>query len=387
MSGLKMRFGGDSTGQAHSTDFSHLENNPNYKPEETSTSEEVVDAQPAETEVTGDTPNNIPDNTVPTDNSVDGQSSLTNNDPKPEGQPSVELTDDILFKTLSEKLGKDVTSFDELVSKPAEIDPQVKALNEWKEKTGRPIEDYFRFQKDFSQASDLEVAREFLQIQYPTFTKDEIDLELEQFIVSDDDLDTDEARKKLNLKKYAIEGRKTLESMRAELGEPSTDYLTPEVKEQVNFAKQIQQEILANQEQQKQYAKSISEAAMSTEAMKLNLSDELSIDFKVSEQDRQALPSFIDEMPHWRNEDGSWNHKSVVEDSIKIKYFDDILKLVFQQGVSSGTDDVVKQAKNSTLGSSSSAGANQPTGQTKPVIEGIDRILGKQSGMKLKFGN
>ena len=172
MSGLRMKFGGSGEGSTQSTDFSHLEKNPNYKPE-------------------GD---------EPTGNEPTG-SSLNTNNPEPTGNEPLTVTDELLFKSLSEKLGKEVKSFDDLTPAPLEIDPQVKALNEWREKTGRPIEDFFKYQRDFTQVNDLEIAREFLQIEYPTLTSDEISLELEKFVPSEDDLDTDTAKKNLKLKK------------------------------------------------------------------------------------------------------------------------------------------------------------------------------------------
>lgn len=417
MSGLKMKFGGDSkTNQStHNTDFTYLENNPSYKPNPTV--EEPLENKPDgegstgsssknnEPDLTGESPtldkpndnepigsesNNIPEEPKPLENKPDREgstgSSLNNNEPDLTGQEPTKITDELLLQNLSEKLGRELTSFDELVPSSVEIDPQVKALNDWKEKTNRPIEDFFKFQKDFNEVSDLDVAREFLQIEYPTLTSDEINLELEQFVASEDDLDTDIARKNLNLKKYAIEGRSVLEKMKADLGEPSENTLTPEIKEQLDFAKQVQEQINTNQEQQKSYIEGITQAALDTDNMKLDLSDDLSINFKISDEDKKDIPSFINEMSHWKTEDGSWNHKEVVQDSIKIKHFNDILKLVYEQGLNSGKDEVIKQAKNSTLGNSTSMKGEQSQGQSKAVIEGIDELLKQHQGMSLRFG-
>ena len=140
----------------------------------------------------------------------------------------------------------------------------------------------------------------------------------------------------------------------------------------------------ANSGQQKDYADNISKVALSSEGMNLKLSDDLNIDFKISDEERKELPTLINDMPHWRNEDGSWNHKAVVDDAIKIKHFDKMLRLAYEQGQNSGKDDIIKDAKNSTLGDPK--GAEQSTVKKKGKIDGIDKLLGKQS-MKTRFGN
>ena len=411
MSGLSMKFGnsGEST---FDTDFSHLENNPNYNPDgeqpsddEPSGTESVGGEPTGEQQPNGDEPVNESAGQEPTGNETDGDelsraepqntpdgdeptgnSSLNNNEPETTGDRQLTVTDEMLLQHLSEKLGREVINLDDLIPQPVEIDPQVKALNDWKEKTGRPIEDFFKYQKDFSQSSDLEIAREFLQIEYPTLNKDEINLELEKYVANDDDLEIDIDKKNLELKKYAVKGRDVLNDLKSELGEPSSATLTPEIKKQLDFAKDIQEQIEANQGQQKEYAEGITKASLSTDSMKLSLSDDLSIDFKVSEEDKKSIPSFINEMPHWRNEDGSWNHKAVVEDSVKIKHFDAMIKLAYEQGLNSGKDDLLKNAKNSTLGNTSTMDSQQGQGKKKPVIEDIDRLLGNQ-GISFKFGN
>jgi hypothetical protein len=399
MSGLKIKsFGSQEPSSA--TDFSHLENNPNYNPEVEPTGDEPVEPtgdesdagqpavnEPEPLEPTGDEPAVLPEGEPEVIdepiNTPQGDSSLND---EPSGQPQLEVTEEMLLKSLSEKLGKEITSLDDLTPSPVELDPQVKAINDWKEKTGRPIEDFFKFQKDFTTVSDLDVAREFLQIEYPTLTKDEIALELEQFVPADDDLDNETAKKNLALKKYATKGRSVLETMKAELGEPSQARFTPEVTEQLDFAKNVKQQIEDNQIQQKAYFDNISKAAVSTDSMKLQLSDDLNIDFKISEDDKKTIPSFINEMPHWKTETGEWNHKAVVEDSIKIKHFDKIIKLAYEQGLNSGKDEVIKQAKNTTLGNTPSSASQQGQGTKKPKYEGLDKMLEAQTGTRLRFG-
>ena len=209
-------------------------------------------------------------------------------------------------------------------------------------------------------------------------------MELQNFSPNEEDYEGEASKRALELKKYATKGRKALEGLKVELGEPSTASLSPEIKKQIEYAKQVQVQIESNQGQQKEYTEGITKAALSTEGMKLNLSEGLSIDFKISDKDKKGIPALINEMPHWRTEDGNWNHKAVVQDAIKIKHFDAMVKLAYEQGLSAGKDDLLKKAKNSTLGNPQ-GNATQPQGTKKPIIEGLDKMLGGQK-LTMRFG-
>lgn len=298
--------------------------------------------------------------------------------------PIFDPTEDQLFKHLSDKLGKEVKSLDDLKHKEVKIDPQVEALNQWKEKTGRPIEDFFKFNKDYSSVSDIEIAREALQLEYPTLTREDIELELStKFIQNEDDLDTDIARKNLELKKYATKGRQALDQMKGDLGQPSDYVLTPEIRQEVEFAKEMKKQIEDNNLYQTSYNKGINNATNQTEIVPLRLSDDLSIDYKVSQEDKKSLQSFINEMPHWRNEDGSQNFQEIVKDSVKIKYFDNMVKLAYEQGLNAGKDQVVKDAKNITIDQSDSMNTLQSTGRKKPIYENLPKHF-LSSGLSIK---
>jgi hypothetical protein len=88
-------------------------------------------------------------------------------------------------------------------------------------------------------------------------------------------------------------------------------------------------------------------------------------------------------MPHWRNEDGSWNHRAVVEDGIKIQNFDKMVQLAYEQGLNSGKDELIKETKNTNF--SSDGGSNQPNRPTdRPTYEGGRG--NKNKSLKVKFG-
>lgn len=381
MAGLKMRFGGDSP-QEPKLDFSHLESNPNYKPEDepSATPTEATIDEPVEqpsSEIADVDPTNEPIE-QPTGKPT-GQSTE-----QPSDEPvQPELTNDILFQTLSEQLGREIKSLDDLTSSQEELNPQLKEINDWSKKNGRPIEDFFKFQKDYSQVSDEDIAREFLQEKYPMFNEQEIAYKMQSMVQSEDDLEEDTLRKNMELKMFASEGRNHFNSLKQELNTPANNFMSDEVKQKVQAFDQFQEQISGQQEAQKSYYEGLVNASSMSDKVKLNISEELSLDYNISEGDRKSIPEFINNMPHWKQEDGSWNHEAVVQDAYKIKYFNQIVKLAYEQGISSGTSDTIKQQNNITLDSPSGANS-QDNGKKKPIIEDLDKLIGNQ-GLKFRF--
>ena len=388
MSKPVMRFGGGDSGQKTNVDFSHLENNPNYKPEEgggddaaaQAAAEAEAQAQAAQAAAQDQrTAQEIADEQAAQAQAA-AQAALNNN--QGNGDKPVEFSEELLFSTLSEKLGKEIKSYDDLVNKPVEIDPRVKELNDWSRETGRPMEDYFKLQKDYSQVSDEDVAREYLRAKYPTFTEQELAYKMQTMLPDEDDLDEDKIKKGMEMKIFTGEAREYFKSVQKELSTPVNNLMTDEVKEKVSYYDQIKAQIDNQAQASKDYFNGLREASTTTDKLKLSLGEDLSIDFNVAEDKRKGIPEFINDMPHWKKEDGSWNHQEVVKDAYKIKFFDELIKLAYEQGINSGQSQTIKNQNNITLDSQQSAASQQSTGTKKPVIEGLDKILG---GQKLKF--
>jgi hypothetical protein len=299
------------------------------------------------------------------------RSLITDDEPEKVEDTVTEVNDDLVIKYLSEKLGKTISLEDlakEPVENPLESDPYMKEVFEWRKKTGRPIEDFIKFQKDFSEVGDLDVAREFLQLEYPNSTKEEINLELKKFITSEDDLDDDIAEKNWELKKYATKGRTELEKLKVNLGEASTSSLPSELQEKISYADTLKSQIDSNKVMQSDYDNAIKKTALTVDKMTLKLGDDKTIDFLVSEDIRKSIPDTIAQMPHWTNEDGSWNHRAVVEDGLKIQNFDSMIKLAYEQGLNSGKDELIRETKNTNLSDTGSS-AQPSTPSDRPIYE------------------
>lgn len=381
MSELRIRDFNESTpmdGDGEYLDFSNT--SPTDLPENTdlgSQDEPVIEpVNPA--------PENIGNDELPENSSLEPETQ----EPPIQNELSnkVEINDELALKYLNEKLGKQVNSFDELievkVENPLNDDPYLKSLYEWRQKTGRPIEEFQKYQKDYNSVDDFEVARELLQLEYPTLTSDEIQLELERYAPDELDDDREAAYKRLELKKLATRGREVLSSFKADLEKPSEVLLSPELKQDLELARTVKENYARQQEETKVYSENIRLSSQKTETFEINLGDDLKLNFRIPDESKKELPTLIETMPHWRNEDGSWNHQAVVNDAIKIKHFDDMLKLAYEQGLNSGKEELIAETKNITLDSVNNT--PQPNSSAKVQIEGLDDYLGSR-GVKLRF--
>ncbi len=312
-------------------------------------------------------------------------------------QGPITLDDQKVLDYLSEKLGKEVTNLEDLAKEPEpqtdplEEDPQLKEIYEWRKRTGRPISDWISFQKDYDGMSNIDVAREILQYRYSELTPEEIQLELSNFVPREDDLEEDIARKNLNLKKFATDGRKELNSLKSqfdtELPSAGTASLTEEQKQKIELFDKFKEESAkqeANQKQQAdEYNRLIASNITSVESIPLKLSEDIDIDFKIPTESKSTLQEFM-QMKHWYKEDGSFDHQEIVKDSFFIQNRDTILKLAFEQGVAKGIEEGDKESRNLNLDGSRPTMDSKIEGQDDIVIEGHGDFFGK-GGLTTRF--
>ena len=295
------------------------------------------------------------------------------------------VPDEVIFKTLSEKLGREIKDFSELTpqqqSNPLESDPYLNSLVEWRNKTGRPIEDWIKFQKDYTSMSDANVARELLQYKYPNLTEDELNFEMLNYLPTEDDYDNDLIKKNLELKKIATEGRQVLSQLKSSFDQPLETRYTPEVQEDLKLAQIVKQNLANEEANRTQYQNNVKAISGKLDTFKIPLTADLTLDYKISDQSKNEIPSLIDTMPHWRNEDGSTNFEAIVTDAVKIKHFDDIIKVVYDQAFNSGKEALMKETNNVNFNQPMPSG--QTTGKKGIVIEGLDQFIGNR-GMSIR---
>lgn len=343
------------------------------QPEETSSSEEAPTEEPKPEEPQ---PEQQPESseTTPVDEPA----------PEPEQPQQVEITEEILLKELSEKLGTELSSLDDL--KPKELDPDIQAIAEWKEKTGRDLKDFFEYQKDYKALPDEQAAREYLKHKYPSLTDAEIERKMKKDYISSDLDDDDEITDKaINLKIFAEEGRRELDKLRLELGTPDTTKLTPEVQSELDFAKQVKEQMKKNQEAQAEYTQSLTKVSRDLNPLEFSLEDNLSVKYNPSDEDKRSLPEYINTMPGWYNEDGSQNTEAIAKDALLLKNREAIFKMIYEQGLARGEEKKIDALNNVSSPKPNTESQSNESNEIK-VDSGIQRVLDRYKTPTIRFG-
>lgn len=298
---------------------------------------------------------------------------------EPVSEPEVNLDDEAVAKYLSEKLGKEVTSLEDLVKEPEDPfkgDEDLKALAEWRERTGRPLSDWAKFQKDYGAMSHEDVAREYLRYKYEDFTPEEIELELQQYLPGEDDLDNEAARKRLNLKKLAADGRRELGELRMELDKPVPAKLSQDQLTAIEYYQKAQEQQAQAQKVAQLNDKNLNKAIETTETLEIELDKDNSIEFKPRPEARKSLRDFM-KMPNWYNQDGTLNAQEVVKDSFFLQNRENIIQEAFKQGLAQGEAAIEKETNNVTLDGRKTAEGQAPQ-KSDIVIEGLEDMQGMQ---------
>lgn len=143
-----------------------------------------------------------------------------------------EIDDNSVLSYLSTKLGKELTVDDlaKLTQEKPEEDPYITKLKEWRDKTGRPIEDWSKYTKDVDSMSVEEILREKIKNEYPDLTEDQVESELDSYMILEDDDEDVQKAKELRLAKELPRIKQELKDNALSFGEP-IDNLPKEFKE------------------------------------------------------------------------------------------------------------------------------------------------------------
>ena len=268
------------------------------------------------------------------------------NAPQPEiNEGSREMSEDDVFKYLSEQLGKDISSLDDLKSEPAKTEEfkfaseKLKVINDYIKDTGRTVEDYLNTQTvDLSNISDDVLLKEYLKVENPDLTEAELnDYMMETYKLSSEEYSDREVNVgKVQLKKDAKAAR---------------DYFN-KVKEDYALPVEGHGDDGSMSEQEK--ADWVSNMTSSVDDMD-------SLSFSINDQGEEFTYSFDDtskgELKKFNSnleglfdkyigDDGKWDFDSLNKDMYILNNIDKIVRSVANQYKSKGTENVMNEIKN-----------------------------------------
>ena len=279
-----------------------------------------------------------------------GESSLNNGetnfdeDQTYQQEEGEEISDDqVVLNYLSEKLGRDIESFDDFDNTSGEAESnnfaseQLQVINDYVRDTGRSVQDYLNTQTvDLSNVSDDAVIKEYLQLENPTLTE----AELSDYIAATYKTDAEEySARDTNAGKVQL--TKDARAARDYFNQIKEDYAMPTEAGDPGVSDADRGEWLSEMEGEVNDLEGLSFSMNDQgEEFTYNLDDDARQEIKGYNSD---LENFFDK---YVNEGGDWNFDALNTDMYILNNIDKIVRGVANQYRSKGTENVINEIKN-----------------------------------------
>jgi hypothetical protein len=303
------------------------------------------------------------------------QSSLINNEIEPE--MSEQEFEAAVASYVSEKLGVSIDSIEHLTQlleaqKAPSIDERIKVIADFVAETGRDPLDWFKYQSiNPSEMDELNAVKLQMTIEYPSLSNEEIELLLDSKYKTNSSIYSDEEVKlsSIQLKLDAEKARKGIETLRQNFKAP----LKQEAQE-ANIESPIDQ----------QWISTMSKEVDELEALTFDLNGQefnfgLTDDYKGQlKQKNVQLDQFFDQ---YVDEGGRWDFELLNSHRAVLDNFDEIVKSVYNQGMSDGQRKLVDKAANIDVSSPRTTAPQS----TDNVAQQIYNYLYGDNGLKIKI--
>ena len=285
-----------------------------------------------------------------------------------EPQYSNEEIESAVFSFLSDRLGREIQSIDD-ISQQNTLDERIEAIARFVQDTGRAPEDWFRYQSLNPEGmDDMTAIRIELANEYPNLSFEELNLLVgSKYKLDPDSYSEDEVRlSQLQLKIDGDKARKSIENLR-------TSYSAPEPSEPSTS----QTESIVDD---KWIAEMSQEVDLLT-GLEFDLGDNKTFEFGLDDQYKSQLKARnarLDEFfdPYVR-QDGSWDYDKLSSHMAVLDNIDRIVKSAYTKGLGDGQRTLVDTAANVSTGTPNQGSQNQ---QTNPLTEQLRQALGNQNG-------
>lgn len=279
-----------------------------------------------------------------------------------------------VYTYLSERLGREINSFDELNPQQQPVaDERVQAIADFVAETGRKPEDWFAYQQmNPTEMDDLTVVRVQMTQQYPNLSFDEINMlvgnkyKLDPSVYDEKDIQMS----KLQLKIDATDARVDIEKIRE-------SYKAPIVEEAGEDPRYSLDE---------NWVRSMATETEAMEALEFDLGGNRTFTFGLDNSHRQNLinrnqnlDSFFD---GYINNDGSWDYDKLNSHFAVIDNIDTIVSSAYRQGLGDGQKAVVSNAAN--ISTDTSPTTSQNLNETNPLAQQVSELL-RANSSKMTF--
>tara|TARA_R100001079_G_scaffold30455_1_gene15402 strand:- start:4972 stop:6042 length:1071 start_codon:yes stop_codon:yes gene_type:complete len=288
-------------------------------------------------------------------------------------QYSDEEIESSVLEYISERLGRDFNSFDDLNTMQEEtyqLDERVSAINDFVEKTGRPPRDWFAYQSlNTSEMDDATAVRVNMAADYPNLAPDEINMLINDKYKLDADLYSEDEIKlsRLQLKIDADKSRRQIEEIRS-------TYQAPE-REAQNDETFIDDE----------WINSMSQEVDNMEGLEFDLGNGRTFSYGLNDAYKSNLiakNTRIEEyFDTYIREDGSWDFDTLNSHRAVVDNIDAIVANAYRQGLGDGQKGLVNKAANVSMET-----ASQPQNtNVNSVAEQLKQQLGNRGPLTIKI--
>lgn len=292
-------------------------------------------------------------------------------EPTTQDQPQYtnQQVEEAMFGYLSERLGRNISSFDDLTyteQKAPQLDERIEKISQFVQETGRSPEDYLAYQRmDPSNMDDMSVLLVNTSFEYPNLSNDEVRLlvnskyKLDPNIYSEQEVQISQLQMKVDA-----------ETARKGINEVRETYRAPVQEQSTSEDSFIDDEWLANMRR---------ETAALT-GLEFDLGNGNSFQFGLDDNYRNQLieknTQLEDYFDPYVSEDGTWDYDKLNSHRAVVDNIDKIVSNAYRQGISDGQRNVVTKVANSSV-QSPQTNPNQQA--VDPVSEQLKDIVSRNS--------
>ena len=270
-----------------------------------------------------------------------------------------------VYTYLSEKLGREINSFEELNQQPA-VDERVQAIADFVSETGRKPEDWFTYQSmNPSEMDDVTVVRVQMSQQYPNLSFEEINMLVGNKYKLDPNVhdEQDIQMSTLQLKIDAMDARGGIEKIRESYKAP----LPQEKTIQAESGYTVDEDWMRN----------MATETEAMEALEFDLGGEKTFTYSLGDDHRRRLVQRNSQIDNFFDGyvggDGSWDYDKMNSHFAVIDNIDTIVSSAYRQGLGDGQKAVVSNAAN--ISTDTSPSQSQNLNQENPLADQVRTLL------------
>ena len=275
-----------------------------------------------------------------------------------EEESSKEFGDDDVLEYIKNRYNRELSSIDELFEKKVvnqELPEDIAAYYEYKQKTGRGMDDYIKLNRDFDSMDDDQLLKEFYIANGEAFDMEDVELMMSEFSY-DEDLDDEQ-----DIKRKKLAKKKVVKKAKSFFNEQKQMYKEPLESSTVQKSESEQQEIEAYRqyiEQSKTYEEELKRKREWFEK-KTNevFNDFKGFDFNLGDTTISYNPSNADEIKKshlsqnfvakYLNDDGMVSDAAGYHRALAVAMNPEkFAKFFYEQGQASATENVTRKIKN-----------------------------------------